>query len=40
MDRRVLLSLAALNLFDNDYMSATDVPAPGITLLLSAAVRF
>ncbi|MGP1283978.1 MAG: FecR domain-containing protein [Parasphingopyxis sp.] len=40
MDRRFLLSLAALNLFDNDYMSATDVPAPGITLLLSAAVRF
>ncbi|QLC26033.1 TonB-dependent receptor [Parasphingopyxis algicola] len=40
LDRRFLFSAAALNLLDEDYESATAVPAPGFTLLLSAAVRF
>lgn len=39
-DKRLDLSLDAINLFDQDFDLAEDIPAPGRTVILSGHVRF
>jgi outer membrane receptor protein involved in Fe transport len=39
-DRRLLLGLSALNLFDTDYELAPTIPGPGRTIAATLKARF